>query len=85
LLIGVDPLIDLVPAGAVVADGGLYEAERQLKIACRLGGVAVVVADGRDDLPDVFAGSCQPGARRPAGPSANRMSGCSSILSPSST
>ena len=38
LLIGLDPLIDLVPVGAVVADGGLYEAERQLKIACRVGG-----------------------------------------------
>jgi hypothetical protein len=50
------------PGSAVVADGGLYEAERQLKVACRLGGVTVVVAYGRDDLPDVFAGSRQPGA-----------------------
>ena len=62
LLIGLDPLIDLVPVGAVVADGGLDEAERHLKVACRLGGVTVVVAYGRDDLPYVFAGSCQPGA-----------------------
>src|SRR5580704_6013908 len=62
LLIGLDPLIDLVPVGAVVADGGLYEAERQLKMACRLGGVTVVISYGRDDLPHVFAGSCQPGA-----------------------
>jgi len=84
LLIGLDPLIDLVPVGAVVADGGLDEAEWQLKIACRLGGVTVVVSYGRDDLPHVFAGSHQPGA--PACWSvSNRMSGCSSILSPSST
>ena len=26
LLIGLDPLIDFVPASALVADGGLYEA-----------------------------------------------------------
>ena len=62
LLIGLDPLIDFVPASALVADGGLYEAERHLKIACRLGGVTVVVAYGRNDLPHVFAGSHQPGA-----------------------
>jgi len=62
LLIGLDPLIDLVPVGAVVADGGLYEAERNLEIACRLSGVTTVVAYGYDDLPHVLAGSHQPGA-----------------------
>jgi hypothetical protein len=44
---------------------------------------AAVVADGRDDYPDVFACSHEP--RPPAGPAANRMSGCSSIRGPSST
>jgi hypothetical protein len=32
LLIGLDPLIDFLPVGAVVADGGLDEAERDLEI-----------------------------------------------------
>ena len=68
LLIGVDPLIDFLPVGAVVADGGLDEAERDLEVACGPGG-AVVVADGRDDFPDVLAGSRElgPSACRPAG------------------
>ena len=57
LRVNLDPLVDLVGVGTVIADGGLYEAERQLKIACRLRGVTVVIAYGRDDLPDVFAGS----------------------------
>src|SRR5581483_10433625 len=61
LLIGLDPLVDLVPVGAVVADGGLDEAERDLQIARRLGGVAPVVAYRRDDLPDVLARPCEPG------------------------
>jgi hypothetical protein len=51
LLIGLDPLIDFVPLSAVVADGGLYEAERDLEVACCLGGVAIVVTYGRDDFP----------------------------------
>src|SRR5690348_10407693 len=58
---GLDPLIDSLPVGAVVADGRLDEAERDLEIACRLGGVAIVVAYGRDDFPDVFACSHDPG------------------------
>ena len=62
LLIGLDPLIDFVPVSAVVADGGLYEAERDLEVSCCLGGVAIVVAYGSDDFPDVFARSHQPGS-----------------------
>jgi hypothetical protein len=62
LLIGLYPLVDFVPVGAVVADGGLDQAERDLEVACGLGGVAIVVAYGRDDFPDVFAGSDEPGA-----------------------
>jgi hypothetical protein len=58
LLIGLDPLVDFVPVGAVIADGGLDQAERDLKIARRLGGVAIVVADGRDDFPDVHLVHC---------------------------
>ena len=61
LLISLDPLIDFLPVSAVVADGGLDEAERDLKVAGRLGGVALVVAYDRDDFPDVFAGSHEPG------------------------
>jgi hypothetical protein len=47
LLIGLDPLIDFLSVGAVVADGSLDEAGRDLEIACRPGGVAIVVAYGR--------------------------------------
>ena len=57
LFIGLDPLIDFDPVSAVVADGGLDEAERDLEVACCLGGVAVVVAYGRDDFPDVSSGA----------------------------
>jgi len=38
-------------ASAVVADGGLDKAERDLEVACCLSDVAIVVAYGRDDFP----------------------------------
>jgi hypothetical protein len=52
---------DLPGARRVVGDGGLDQAQGDLQVASGLGGVAVVVADDGDDLPDVLAGARQPG------------------------
>lgn len=84
LLIGLDPLVDFLPVGAVVAEGGLDEAEGDLEIACCLGAspalsrTAPMISQTSLPVPTSLA-------LRPAGPPANRMSGCSSIRRPSST
>src|SRR5690348_7722675 len=58
---GGQQLIQQQPHG-LTASWPADQAERDLEIACRLGGVAVVVAYGRDDFPDVLACSHQPGS-----------------------
>jgi hypothetical protein len=62
LLVGFDPLVDLVGVGAVVRDGGLDKTEGGLQVAGCLGGVAAVVPHGGDDLPDVLGCAREPGA-----------------------
>ena len=80
----VDPLVDLIALRAVVGDGRLDQAERDLQVLGRGSLVAVVVADDRDDFPNIESGALE-ARRRPAGPSTKRISGCSSVRSLSST
>src|SRR6266699_2063134 len=61
LLIQVDPLVDLIGIGAVVSDSGLHQAKWHLEVARRLGEIAIVVADGGDDYPDILASPQEPG------------------------
>ena len=46
LLIGLDPLIDLIAVGAVVGDGSLHKAQRYLQVARSLGSIAAALAPG---------------------------------------
>lgn len=61
-LVQLDQLVDLGRVGAVVGDGGLDQAQRDLQVPGRFGRVPVIVADDGDDLPDVLAGADQAGA-----------------------
>src|SRR5258708_673286 len=57
-----DPLVDLVPTRAVVGHCRLNQAERDSEVLGRGSLIAVVVADDRNDLPDIEARALEPRA-----------------------
>jgi len=74
-LVALDHAIDLSRIGAVVGNGRLNKLNWLLEIGCRRFGVSVVVANRRDDLPDVEPRSYQrgPSPHRPVREANERM------------